>query len=104
MAVFLIALRIFPLELGAMTLQVTDFLQRVKSRRFPTIEKDMKMVLAHCGSLFLDPVSLMQASCPASALWCQNMCDALQKLPSAGPAHLKTSVGVSITVSEDAAR
>ena len=40
--------------------QVSDFLQRVKSRRFPTIEKDMKMVLAHCGSLFLDPASLMQ--------------------------------------------
>ena len=35
-------------------------MQRVKSRRFPTIEKDMKMVLAHCGSLFLDPASLMQ--------------------------------------------
>ena len=33
---------------------------RVKSKRFPTIEKDMKMVLAHCGSLFLDPASLMQ--------------------------------------------
>lgn len=35
---------------------------RVKSRRFPTIEKDMKMVLAHCGSLFLDPGTLMQVS------------------------------------------
>ena len=33
---------------------------RVKSRRFPTIEKDMKMVLAHCGSLYLDPAFLMQ--------------------------------------------
>ena len=43
-----------------MVSQVSDFLQRVKSRRFPTIEKDMKMVLAHCGSLFLDPASLMQ--------------------------------------------
>ncbi len=43
--------------------QVSDFLMRVKSRRFPTIEKDMKMVLAHCGSLFLDPASLMQVSC-----------------------------------------
>jgi hypothetical protein len=40
--------------------QVTDFLMRVKSRRFPSIEKDMKMVLAHCGSLFLDPASLWQ--------------------------------------------
>ncbi len=42
--------------------QVSDFLMRVKSRRFPTIEKDMKMVLAHCGSLFLDPALLMQVS------------------------------------------
>jgi len=31
---------------------------RVRCRRFPPIEKDMKMVLAHCGSLFLDPASL----------------------------------------------
>ena len=38
---------------------------RVKSRRFPTIEKDMKMVLAHCGSLFLDPALLMQVSSAA---------------------------------------
>ena len=37
---------------------------RVKSKRFPTIEKDMKMVLAHCGSLFLDPASLMQVIVP----------------------------------------
>jgi len=69
--VLLIAQQISPLELsedGAMTLQVTNFLQRVKSRRFPTIEKDMKMVLAHCGSLFLHPASLMQASCTASAM------------------------------------
>ena len=35
--------------------QVKDFLQRVRGKRFPPIEKDMKMVLAHCGSLFLDP-------------------------------------------------
>ena len=41
--------------------QVSDFLMRVKSRRFPSIEKDMKMVLAHCGSLLLDPASLCQA-------------------------------------------
>ncbi len=47
--------------------QVSDFLMRVKSRRFPTIEKDMKMVLAHCGSLYLDPASLMQVSCIAHA-------------------------------------
>ena len=43
--------------------QVSDFLMRVKSRRFPSIEKDMKMVLAHCGSLLLDPASLCQARC-----------------------------------------
>lgn len=43
--------------------QVSDFLMRVKSRRFPSIEKDMKMVLAHCGSLLLDPASLCQACC-----------------------------------------
>lgn len=35
--------------------QVKDFLQRVKGKRFPSIEKDMKMVLAQCGSLYLDP-------------------------------------------------
>jgi len=44
---------------------VSDFLMRVKSRRFPSIEKDMKMVLAHCGSLLLDPASLCQARPPA---------------------------------------
>lgn len=33
---------------------------RVKSRRFPPIEKDFAMVLAHCGSLFLDPAALQQ--------------------------------------------
>ncbi len=38
--------------------QVKEFLMRVRCRRFPPIEKDMKMVLAHCGSLFLDPTSL----------------------------------------------
>ena len=42
--------------------QVRDFLQRVKCKRFPSIEKDMKMVLAHCGSLFLDPAALCQVS------------------------------------------
>lgn len=40
--------------------QVTDFLQRVKSRRFPPIEKDMGMVLAHCGSLLLDPAAVQE--------------------------------------------
>ena len=47
-----------------MLCQVSDFLMRVKNKRFPTIEKDMKMVLAHCGSLFLDPASLMQVTVP----------------------------------------
>ncbi|KAK9846217.1 hypothetical protein WJX84_003191 [Apatococcus fuscideae] len=41
-------------------LLVRDFLMRVKSQRFPTIEKDLKMVLAHCGSLILDPASLSE--------------------------------------------
>jgi protein arginine N-methyltransferase 7 len=31
---------------------------RVRCGRFPPIEKDMRMVLAHCGSLFLDPEAL----------------------------------------------
>ena len=28
---------------------------RLKCKRFPPIEKDMKMVLAQCGALYLDP-------------------------------------------------
>ena len=40
--------------------QVRDFLQRVRSRRFPSIELDMKMVLAHCGSLLLDPAAVQE--------------------------------------------
>lgn len=43
-------------------LLVTDFLQRVKSRRFPPIEKDMGMVLAHCGSLLLDPAAVQEVA------------------------------------------
>ena len=43
-------------------MQVTDFLQRVKSQRFPSIEKDMKMVLSHCGSLLLDSAALCQVT------------------------------------------
>ena len=39
-------------------MQVKEFLMRVRCKRFPPIEKDMKMVLAHCGSLFLDPAAL----------------------------------------------
>ena len=34
-------------------LLVRDFLMRLKGKRFPPIEKDMKMILAHCGNLFL---------------------------------------------------
>ncbi len=41
-------------------MQVSDFLQRVKGRRFPTIEKDMQMVLSHCGPLLLDQAALCQ--------------------------------------------
>ena len=36
-------------------LLVGDYLMRLKSRRFPPIEKEMRMILAHCGNLFLDP-------------------------------------------------
>jgi type III protein arginine methyltransferase len=49
--------------------QVRDFLQRVKCGRFPPIEKDMKMVAAHCGSLFLDPAALSQV--PAACTLCR---------------------------------
>lgn len=42
-------------------LLVSDFLQRCKSGRFPPIYKDVAMVLAHCGSLFLDPAALEEA-------------------------------------------
>ena len=36
-------------------LLVGDFLMRLRSKRFPPIEKEMRMILAHCGNLFLDP-------------------------------------------------
>ena len=42
-------------------MQVRDFLMRCKSQRFPPIQKDIAMVVAHCGSLFLDPTSLEEA-------------------------------------------
>lgn len=41
-------------------LLVSDFLMRLKCKRFPPIEKDMKMILAHCGSLYLDPAVLCE--------------------------------------------
>lgn len=50
--------------------QVRDFLQRVKCGRFPPIEKDMKMVAAHCGSLFLDPAALSQVPLASPQLVC----------------------------------
>ncbi len=56
-------------------LQVRDFLMRVKSQRFPTIEKDLKMVLAHCGSLFLDPAALSEVCPPALHAGLQPGCD-----------------------------
>ena len=40
-------------------LLVNDFLMRLRSKRFAPIEKDMRMILAHCGSLFLDPEALI---------------------------------------------
>ena len=36
-------------------LLVKDFLMRLRCKRFPPIEKDLKMVLAQCGSLYLEP-------------------------------------------------
>lgn len=42
-------------------LLLRDFLMRCRSGRFPSIEKDINMVLAHCGSLFLDPESVSEA-------------------------------------------
>ena len=36
-------------------LLVSDFLMRLKCKRFPPIEKDLKIALAQCGALFLEP-------------------------------------------------
>ena len=41
-------------------LQVQDFLARLRSKRLPSIEEDMAMLQAHCGSLLLDPAVLAQ--------------------------------------------
>ena len=41
-------------------LLVRDFLQRVKSKRFPPIEEDLRIPLAHSGSLILDVAALQQ--------------------------------------------
>lgn len=56
-------------------LQVRDFLMRVKCGRFPPIEKDFKMVLAHCGSLFLDPAALqLVRRCLFGLFWSVFIC------------------------------
>jgi protein arginine N-methyltransferase 7 len=41
-------------------LLVSDYLMRLRSKRFPPIEKEMKMILAHCGNLFLDPATISE--------------------------------------------
>ena len=41
-------------------LLVRDFLMRVRSHRFPPIEQDMKVMLANCGNLFLDPATVQE--------------------------------------------
>ena len=41
-------------------LLVRDFLMRVRSHRFPPIEQDMKVMLANCGNLFLDPDTVQE--------------------------------------------
>ena len=33
---------------------------RLRCKRFAPIEKDMKMILAHCGNLFVEPRSLTE--------------------------------------------
>ena len=39
-------------------LLVGDYLMRLRSKRFPPIEKEMRMILAHCGNLFGDPATI----------------------------------------------
>lgn len=41
-------------------LLVNDYLMRLRSKRFPPIEKEMRMILAHCGNLFLDPAVISE--------------------------------------------
>ena len=45
-------------------LLVREFLMRVKCKRFPPIERDMKMILAHSGNLFLDLGCLSEVPTP----------------------------------------
>ena len=49
-------------------LLVRDFLQRARSGRFPPIARDVRMVLAHCGSLFLHPAAVAEAGAELSVL------------------------------------
>ena len=42
------------------TLLVNEMLQRVPCRRFPPIARDLRRMLAHCGSLLLDPAALAE--------------------------------------------
>ncbi|KAL3131069.1 hypothetical protein ABBQ38_000384 [Trebouxia sp. C0009 RCD-2024] len=41
-------------------LLVQNFLARLRSKRFPSIEEDMAMLQAHCGSLLLDPAVIAE--------------------------------------------
>ena len=43
-------------------LLVGDYLMRLRSRRFPPIEKEMRMMMAHCGNLFLDPAVIAEVT------------------------------------------
>ncbi|MEW5319762.1 MAG: hypothetical protein WDW38_010893 [Sanguina aurantia] len=43
-------------------LLIADFLQRLPSGRFPSVAADMKILSAHCGSLFLDPQALAETT------------------------------------------
>ena len=41
-------------------LLVKEFVQKCRGDRYPTIERDMRMLVAHCGSLFLDTMALQE--------------------------------------------
>lgn len=59
---------------------------RVRCRRFPPIEKDMRLVLAHCGSLFLDPGALAEVFRHLTSL------ETLHLLPELSPCALLEAV------------
>lgn len=48
------------MTVGCCLLQVQNFLARLRSKRFPSIEEDMAMLQAHCGSLLLDPAVIAE--------------------------------------------